>query len=371
VITLTADRIVRGTDDLGAGWIGIEGDTIVALGSGTPPEAPREHIAGSVVPGFVDIHCHGALGSDFGSADDGGVRSIIDHHARRGTTRLIASLASAPLDVLETQLRLLGGFVTRGELDGIHLEGPYLSVGHRGAHDPALLRTPDLTEMESLVEAGAGGVRMVTIAPELPGAEAVIRRLVERGIVVAIGHTSCDAETARAAIGWGATVMTHLFNGMPALHHREPGPAAVGLLDDRITAELILDGHHVSPEFVELARRSAGARVALVSDAMAATGCGDGEYRIGGSAVRVHGGVAMLSDGSSLAGSTITVADGFHTLVDRLGWSLATAIEATSSAAARAIRLPRSGLETGADADLVVVQEGTVARVMRRGAWLE
>lgn len=368
---LRADRVVADSAVLSPGWAAIEEGLITDYGQGNPTSAVSDRIAGTIVPGFVDVHAHGAAGADFGSADEAGIGAIVEHHARCGTTTLVASVATAPLDVLEQRVRNLRLFVERGILAGIHLEGPYLSPQRRGAHDIELLRHPEPAEMQRLLDAGAGTIRMVTIAPELPGAEVVIRSMVAQGVTVALGHTACTAEEARAAIEWGATVLTHAFNGMPSLHHREPGPLGVALVDDRVTVELILDGHHVGTEAAEIIRRVAVGRLALVSDAMAATGLGDGEYRIAGSPVVVRDGVAMLADGSSLAGSTITIADGFQRLMDVHGAGFAEAVMASSETPARALGLPRPGIWVGAPADLVVLQGSAVERVMRAGTWLQ
>jgi N-acetylglucosamine-6-phosphate deacetylase len=368
--TLILADVVVTADGEAAGWVELDGETIAAVGTGTPDREPDERVRGTIVPGFVDIHAHGALGFDFCGGGDEGVRAIVDHHASRGSTRMMASIATAPLSTLERSVAALRPHVEDGALLGIHLEGPYLSEAHRGAHDPALLRRPDVAEVRRLLAAGGGAVRMMTIAPELDGAEAVIRLLVDEGVVVALGHTSCDAETARDAFDHGATVVTHLFNGMPGLRHRAPGLVGAALVDDRVTVELILDGHHVSAEAAEIVRRTAPGRLALVSDSMAATGRSDGDYGIGGSAVRVRDGVAMLADGSSLAGSTITVADGFRALVDRLRSPLPAAVEAAGTTAARAVGVTDAGLRPGSRADLVVLDGARVARVMRRGAWL-
>ena len=381
--TLLANRVVTEFSDWTPGWITLRDGRILDCGGELTqprPDGEFERIEGIVVPGFVDIHAHGALGHDFGSADADSARRIADYHAAHGTTTLMASLASAPLDSLERSIRTLRPLVEDGTFAGIHLEGPYLSTAQRGAHDPSLLRSPSIDEIKRLIGLGGGTVRMVTIAPELEGAEAVVRWLESQGVIVALGHTDCDAETARAAFGWGASVATHLFNGMRPLHHRAPGLAGAALVDERVTVELILDGHHVSREAAEIVRRCAPNRLALVSDAMSATGCGDGDFAIAGSAVRVTDGVAMLEDGSSLAGSTTTLAASFGRLNSLPGMTLGEAVNATSTTPSRAIGVGPSGLKTGAPANLVVLTavdlEGVtpstrVARVMRLGAWLE
>jgi len=366
-VILQADRLVSAGHD-GPGWIEIAAGSVASRGAGQHPHADEADRVGTAVPGFVDIHSHGALGHDVGETDAPGLSAVVGYHAARGTTSLVASVATAPLDRLDAAIRSLRPAVERGDLAGVHLEGPYLSPLRRGAHNPALLRTPRLDEVRGLVEAGGGTVRMITLAPELDGAEEAVRWLAAAGVVVAVGHSDADAALARAAFGWGATVVTHLFNGMRPLHHRDPGLVGAALSDDRVTVELILDGHHVAAEAAEIVRRSAPARLALVSDSMSATGCGDGDYDLAGSAVRVTGGVATLADGSSLAGSTATVSTGFA-LLATAGVPLPDAVSATSAAAARAIGLPVP-LAVGSPADLLVVSGGRVDRVMRRGAWL-
>jgi N-acetylglucosamine-6-phosphate deacetylase len=259
--------------------------------------------------GLVDLHAHGALGFDFATASADDARRAAAFHRSRGTTTLVASIATGSPDATTGALARLAPLVADGTLGGLHLEGPWLAPARRGAHAADLLRTPDAALFEDFLTASAGTLRMLTIAPELPGAEAVVERAAAAGVVVAIGHTDCDAATASRAIDAGARVMTHLFNGMPPLHHRAPGPVGVALADDRVVVELIVDGHHLDPVTVNAVRRAAPGRIALVSDAMAATGCPDGAYRIAGSEVVVRDGVAMLADGSSLAGSTITASD--------------------------------------------------------------
>ena len=363
---VAARRLVVGDSD-GPGWLAIENGVVIARQAGRAPQ-PHEAL-GTVVPGFVDIHSHGALGHDVGSADARALAAITDFHARRGTTSLVASIATAPLDALEASIRSLRPSVADGTIAGIHLEGPYLSPERRGAHNPGLLRAPAWPEIHALVEAGGGTVRMITIAPELPGAEESIRALAAAGVTVAIGHSDADAATAAASFGWGATVVTHLFNGMRPLHHREPGIIGAALLDDRVTVELILDGQHVRAEAAEIVRRAAPGRLALVSDSMAAAGLGDGDYDLAGSAVRVRDGVATLVHGDSLAGSTATVSVGFG-LLAAAGVPLADAVAITSATPSRALGLPEP-LAVGSRADLLEIDDdGAVLRVMRRGEWL-
>lgn len=374
----------------GASWLVVQDGVVAARGTGALPdrfaELPRTAVRGVLVPGFVDIHAHGALGSDFASATATEARRAAEHHHRRGTTSLIASIATGTLDDTGAALRRLAPLVADGTLAGLHLEGPWLAPSRRGAHSPALLRTPNLAEVDLLLDAAPGAVRMVTIAPELDGALRVIEHLVGAGVVVAIGHTDTDAVTARAAVDAGARVVTHLFNGMPPLHHRAPGPVGVALSDDRLLLELIVDGHHLDPTAIAVVESAAPGRITLVSDAMAATGCADGAYRIAGSDVVVEGGVAVLADRSSLAGSTITVSDAVVRTVEQLAaraagpartgspsWAdaLATVVDRSSTAAATALGIP-SGLDVGDPADAVVLDHSLrpTGAVLRRGTWL-
>jgi N-acetylglucosamine-6-phosphate deacetylase len=373
---LQAERLVTGHDGLDAvdGWVEVRDGIVVAIGEGaTPTGSPVTRVAGTIVPGFVDIHAHGAVGNDFSRADAPGIRAAAAHHASTGTTTIVASVASGTTEATGEAIDRLRELVSDGTLAGIHLEGPYLSQARRGAHNPDVLRAPDLAELAGFIDRARGTLRCVTMAPELPGAEAAIRLLAERGVVAAIGHTDCSAEIAHAAFGWGATHATHLYNGMPELLHRAPGPVGAALVDRTATVELILDGVHLAPEAAKVAVRSAAGRIVLVSDAMEATGQPDGDYAIAGSDVVVHGGVATLADGSSLAGSTRVIAECVGALLAFEGVSLLDAVRATSVTPAHAMRLPFAGLEVGAPADLLVVDtvpRFRVRQVLRRGEWL-
>lgn len=372
-VTLVADGVVSGAAVTGPAWVQVAAGRVAALGEGPPPDLAGEtvRVEGILAPGFVDIHHHGARGRDYGADTADDARAVAEYHHGRGSTTLNASVATLPLEVLEQRLDLLSGLVAAGQIAGIHLEGPYLDVGHRGCHAPELLRPASVVELRRLVSAAQGALRMVTLAPELPGALDAIRYLVDQGVTVAVGHTSCTSQQARAAFDAGATVLTHAFNGMPSLHHREPGPLGAALFDERVTIELILDGHHVAAEPARLLAAVAGDRLALISDAMAATGMGDGEYTIGGSAVVVSGSVARAPSNGSLAGSTIAVADAVTAAVTVLGMGVAAAVASASSIPARALGLAEPEIATGAVADLVVVSDARVTRVMRGGRFLE
>ena len=266
--------------------------------------------------------------------------------------------------------------VEAGDLLGIHLEGPWLAARRGGAHEPTALRDPDPEEVQALLEAGRGAVRMVTLAPELPGALEAIRRIVDAGAVAAIGHTDATYEQARAAIDAGATVATHLFNAMRPVHHREPGPVVAALEDPRVTVELIIDGVHLHPALHRLVTADVGVdRVALVTDAMAAAGMEDGAYRLGSLAVDVTDGVAKVAGTDTIAGSTATMARMAlqavtHSVGDR-DEALLTVVRQMSLNPLRALGLPAPGLAPGAPADLVVLADDLAVRgVMRGGAWV-
>ncbi len=367
-VVLAAQRVIDADGDRGEGWLRIEGDVIVETGSGAAPEeATRVAV---LLPGFVDMHCHGGGGGSFTSADPEQIAVAIATHRGHGTTTMNASLVSAPYDDLLAQIEALVPFVDDGDLHGIHLEGPWISPAYCGAHDPSTLVDPDPAAVAALMDAGAGRIAMVTIAPELPGAIESIRVIVEHGAIAAIGHTGADGDTARAAVDAGATVATHLFNAMPPLLHRDAGPVGVLLADPRVTCEVIGDGVHIDADVVALALAAAQGRGALVTDAMAAAGAGDGNYRIGPLDVVVTDGIARLRDGGSLAGSTLLMDSAWRRAVRLADRTPSQASEAASAAPARALGLhDRGRLAVGQRADVVGLGDDlAVAHVVRGGA---
>jgi N-acetylglucosamine-6-phosphate deacetylase len=322
-----------------------------------------------VVPGFVDMHVHGGAGASYQLGRPDEVRRAAAFHLAHGTTTTMASLVTGAPDEMAGAVASLADLAAEGLIAGVHLEGPYLARDRCGAHDPALLRAPDLAEFRDLVRLGRGHVRMITLAPELPGALDLVREAVDAGVIAAVGHTDATGETARAAFDAGARVATHLFNAMRPLHHREGGPVAAALGDPRVTVELINDGVHVEPAVVRLAF-AASPRVALITDAMAAAGMGDGDYRLGVMDVEVRDGRAVLAGGTSIAGSTITMLDAFRRAVTGAGLPIERAAEAASLVPARALGVDTrvGSLEPGKDADLVVLNDDLGADwVMKRG----
>lgn len=365
---LAGARVVTPTDVLDPGRVEVAGGRIVAVGPGGTSTGL------TVVPGFVDIHVHGGGGASFLSTDPDQAARAVAFHRRHGTTTMLASLVTAPLDALERQLCALADLCADGLLAGIHLEGPWLSGARRGAHDPAFLRPPALPEVQRLLTAGGSALRMVTLAPELDGGLGAIRAVVAAGAVAAVGHTNATYEVARASIDAGARLGTHLFNGMRPVHHREPGPVVALLEDDRVAVELVNDGTHLHPAIVHgVVATASPDRVALVTDAIAGAGMGDGEYELGGLRVQVGGGVARLASTGSIAGSTLTMDVAFRRAIVDVGLPLEIAARLTSSTPARVLGLGDVGaLEPGRRADLVVLDEKLeVVAVMARGVWMD
>lgn len=353
------------------GWVDIRSGWIVACGAGEPPRTPDHSFpGGTLAPGYVDVHTHGGGGHSFDDPDAGAAAAAIAAmHLAHGTTTIMASLVTAPLDELERTVAALAGLVEQGLLAGIHLEGPWLSPAHRGAHAEGLLRTPDPESVDRLLRAGRGCVRMVTIAPELPGGLDAVRQIVAFGAVAAIGHTDATYDQTRQAIAAGATAGTHVFNAMRPLHQREPGPAPALLENPTVFAELIADGVHLHPAVLRLITKSQS-RPVFVTDAMAAAGMDDGTYRLGGLDVHVAEGEARLADGT-IAGSLLTLSAAVRYAVHTAGVPLHLAVRAATQNPADMIRLPDRGrLAAGARADLIVLDAQLhVTATMQAGVW--
>jgi N-acetylglucosamine-6-phosphate deacetylase len=360
------------------GWVHTSAARIVGCGAGAPPQSPDIDLPDALlVPGFVDIHVHGGGGVSYLGGDISEVVHAAGFHRKHGTTATLASLVTASPPDLLTAVHGLAEATRDGVIAGIHLEGPWLSTAHCGAHDHTQMRDATPAEIDALLTAGDGAIRMVTLAPERPGSDDAITRLVDAGVVVAVGHTDATYEQTRHAIELGATVGTHLFNAMRPLHHREPGAALALLEDPRVIVELIADGIHLHPAVVHTTVQVAGAdRVALVTDATAAAGAEDGEYRLGAVAVDVVEGVARVQGTPTIAGSTATMDRLFGTAAglgsDRDG-ALIAAVLLTSTTPARAVGIDGAGaLRVGGDANLVVLNRDlTVHAVMTGGGWLD
>lgn len=365
------------------GWVLFAGDTIARVGDGDSfaelvADPAAEVVDAEVIdagsrwltPGFVDIHCHGAGGAAFDEGPDAIATALAVHRAH-GTTRSALSLVTASVADLERQLADVAAAADADPLVlGAHLEGPFLDVAHKGAHDPLLLRSATDDAIGRLLAAGRGRILQITIAPELPGGMAAVEQFAAAGVAVAVGHTGANYDVTREAFARGATILTHAFNGMDGIHHRAPGPVAAATHTDGVTIEVICDGVHVHPEVMRITFAAAPTRVALVTDAMAAAGAGDGEYRIGGLAVVVADGVARLRDGDSIAGSTLTQDEALRVAVERVGLAIEVAVQALTETPARAIGRGHDlgRLHPGYAADAVLLDaELTVQRVWAAG----
>jgi N-acetylglucosamine-6-phosphate deacetylase len=376
-VLLTAETLLTGSDLLRPGWIEASRGLIDAVGTGAPPRpADRSLGAVTVVPGFIDTHVHGGAGANFSTALTAETATAVEYHRRYGTTTIVASLVTAGPDELLRQVTELADDVHSGVIAGIHIEGPWISTKRCGAHQASLMRDPDPAEIDQILKAGGGAVRMVTLAPERDGALAAIERIVVAGAVAAVGHTEATYEQTRAALAAGAMVGTHLFNAMRPIDRREPGPVIALLEDSRVTVELITDGVHVDPAIYRHITRSVGPdRVSLITDAMAATGMADGAYHLGPITVDVVAGVARVAGTDTIAGSTATMDRQVRFAVEHCGLerdeALMLAVRQASINPARALGLPSAELAPGAKADLVVLDsELTVTGVLYQGAWV-
>ena len=374
---MTADTLLTGSELLRPGWIEVSRGVVDAVGAGAPPRpADRDLGAVTVVPGFVDTHVHGGGGANFSTASAAETATAVAYHRRYGTTTLVASLVTADPAELLRQVGELADDVRAGVIAGIHIEGPWISAKRCGAHQPSLMRDPEAAEVDRVLAAGGGAIRMVTLAPERDGALAAIGRIVDAGAVAAVGHTEATYAQTLAAIAAGATVGTHLFNAMRPIDRREPGPVIALLEDSRVTVELITDSVHVDPAIYRHVTRSVGPdRVSLITDAMAATGMADGVYHLGPITVDVVAGVARVAGTETIAGSTATMDRQLRFAVEHSGLprdeALMVAVRQASINPARALGLPSAGLAPGASADLVVLDsELTVTGVLHQGSWV-
>lgn len=349
------------------------------------PEHPVP-LGSILIPGLIDLHNHGALGADFANPEHGQVSDALEYLHRAGTTTLLASLVTAePAEMLRAA-EILAEFAEAGKIAGIHAEGPFLSEARCGAQDPRFLRDPDPEFIDELISASRGQLRTMTYAPERPGSEELIEQLVALGVVPSLGHTNASAQVTATSLQFareqlqnagvdGFTekpTVTHLFNGMPSLHHREPGPVAACLEEaarGNAYLELIADDVHLSPETVRLVFNLIGGhRVVLVSDSMSATGLSDGQYTLGPAKVTVTDGQARLADGS-LAGGTATLLEVLRCTVSA-GIALTRAVESATSIPASLIGLADEvgSLHYGFCADVVVLDaQLELHQVIRNG----
>lgn len=340
-----------------ATWVEISGDEIRAVNSGLNPN-PDQVIDGVLIPGFVDIHCHGGGGKYFSALTPGEVHSVIQTHRGHGTTSLFASLVTEPLETLKHQIEKLKPFVASGQIAGIHLEGPYLSHARCGAHDPSLLINPEISDLKDLLLIAQGSISMITIAPELPGAIEAITFLQSMGVRVALGHTDGGFKDAANGTNAGGTIITHFLNAMDKKLGEDTFASYV-ITDERLSIELILDGHHLPFSIAKDIHTAVGDRLIFVTDAMAAAGGIDGNYTIGKLPVIVKDSIARLESNGALAGSTLTMDTVFLNAINELGLSIPEAVAATSTRAAKRMGLSNCGdIAVGHRADLLEFNPG-------------
>jgi N-acetylglucosamine-6-phosphate deacetylase len=386
-VIVAAGHVVTPDGVLVPGWLAVVGDRIAEMGQGEPP-APAAYRGHWALPGFIDMHVHGGGGASFTEGGPDDARRAAAFHRAHGTTRIVASLVTGPVDELERRVAMLAALADEGVIDGIHLEGPFLSAARCGAQDPRYLVPPDVPTLAKLHAAARGWLTMITIAPELPGAIDVIRAATAAGVIAAAGHTDASAEVTAEAITAGISHATHLCNGMRPLGHRDPGPAGA-LLDSQVTCEVIADGTHLHDTTIRLIARAAGpGNLVLVTDAMAAAGMPDGTYRLGGLAVTVCAGVARLaapgafpaagaldalsaaSVPGAIAGSTATMNLVVRRAITAVGLPVPDAAAAASTTPARRLRLAgeTGALRPGLAADLVLLDEAFhLTTVIARG----
>jgi N-acetylglucosamine-6-phosphate deacetylase len=314
--------------------------------------SPNGH--GIAVPGFVDLQVNGFAGVDFLTADTDGYRNAGEALLETGVTAYLPTFITSPEPQLLASLREVPAESDGPRILGAHLEGPFLSALRLGIHPADARRNPDLELLERLLDAGP--VRLITLAPELPGASKVIERLLLREIAVSCGHSDASAEQANAAFELGVRSVTHLFNAMRPFHHRDPGIVGAALARPDVVVQLIVDWIHVAPVTATMVWQAAQGRVALVTDAVSGAGLGDGAYRLGDLDVEIRDGVARGPTGS-LAGSTLTMIDAVRNL-HSLGIPFEGAIGAATEVPARVLRLPTLGrIGIGLPADVVVLTE--------------
>ncbi len=386
-VVIYAGRALTPLQEIRDAVIVVQGRKIAAIGGRAEVALPARVQAYTapgltLVPGFVDVHIHGAGGHDVMEETSEALEAVAATVARRGTTSLVATTVTASDEHISRSAQAIAGYIRAqdarlkaaplAEITGIHFEGPFISAARRGVHPPEWIALPSAEKLGRYLQAAAGTAQILTLAPELPGALDLIRVARRAGMVVALGHTDATFAEARAAIEKGARHAVHVFNAMRPFSHRETGVLGAVLTAPDVTAELIADGVHVDAPAMQLLLQAKGAEhVLLVSDGTAATGMPDGSYRLGTFQVTLTGGVCRNAEGK-LAGSALTLDRALRNIV-ALGVPLADAVRMLTLNPARLLGLERTKgvLATGADADLVLLDSGLqVAGVMTRGVGL-
>lgn len=375
-MVLRSQRIATPTGPL-AGEVAIDSGRISAISPASGKATPDAIELGErwLVPGYIDTHVHGGGGAQCNTTDPEEVAAMARFHARHGTTALLATTVAAPVEELAGALGAIARCAdSEPTVLGAHLEGPFLSPARPGAMEPSVFVAPDRSILERLLGAGRGAVRMMTLAPELPGGLELVRALAGEGVIPSLGHSDASYGEARAAVDAGVHAATHLFNGMRPFHHREPGILGAALDLPEVSCELICDGVHVDPVALRLVYRAKGpARVRLVTDAMQAAGMSDGRYRLGAATVEVREGVARIAGGKSIAGSTLTMDVAVRNAVRFLELPVPEAIRLASANPAQLLGLGdrKGAIAVGKDADLVVLDHDLLCcGTMVGGDWV-
>lgn len=359
--TLRGARLIDATTEIADGDITIDDEHIHAIGySPEPPGSVIDATNMLVMPGFIDVHTHGGGGFNLHTTDAEEIRRYARWVPQTGVTSFLIAVVGTPGALPEGELRaaveVMSDKELRAEPLGIHMEGPYISVKRRGAHLPSWLRSPDEAEIEHVLTLTQGHLRLITLAPELPGATAIMRRLLAAGVTVSMGHTDATYEQAREAIQLGVTHMTHCFNAMRPLNHRLPGPLAAVVQAPQVLGELIADGVHVHPAVMNALVKMLGAeRTIVITDALSAAGIGEITFDFAGQPAQVICGAAHLADGT-LTGSVLTMDQGLRNMIEMTDASLQEAVGMLTINPARTIGMAdRKGrLQSGYDADLLL-----------------
>ncbi|PIE35037.1 N-acetylglucosamine-6-phosphate deacetylase [candidate division KSB3 bacterium] len=357
------------------GYMKVEGKTITAISS--EPMSPKtnepvlDYSGHMIVPGFINVHIHGGAGSDAMDATREAVEAIAADQVRQGVTTFLLTTLSADRVTLRQVLANFSAILSEplqgAQIGGIHVEGPFISLEKKGAQSEEAIRDYDhvntLDELKQFVEISGGTIRLITLAPERQDAEALVRFAAERNIVVSLGHSCASFEQARQAIEWGARHATHTFNGMPPIHHRQPGLLTAVMLDDRVYTEMIADGVHLNPAICQLLLRVKGEdKVILITDALRCAGMPDGDYVFSDQQVTKSGKYVYIRGkvGETLAGSILDMNRGVEILVKQAGYTRQQAIKAASANPARALGIDdtKGDLAPGKDADIVILNEG-------------
>lgn len=366
-LVLDVGTLLTPFEKFSPGRVVVRGDRIDAAGAVSDVRIPEgavriDLLDLTLVPGFIEPHVHGCGGVDVMDATKDSMNVICTTLARHGTTSFLPTTVSAPAETLQSVVEHLSAYV-QGPFEGarplgIHLEGPFLNVQKRGTHQPANMRQPDPTLLASLIQQSRGTIKLMTMAPELPGAAAVADVARKSGVVVGMGHSDASFSESRSASDSGTRYAVHTFNAMRPLAHRDPGIVGAVLSDDRVFAEIIADGVHVAPEVVRIFARAKGpSRIILATDATSATDMPDGQYALGKSYVQVTGGVCRDAEGR-LAGSTLTQDQALRNLIHWTGMRLDDALLGLTANPAEALSLEGRGrIEPGSFADLTLLDK--------------